>query len=244
MLGGLLGGKVAGAALGGALGDAFDLRQQQRRADRREDTNVMRLVEQAKAVGLNPLTVLGSSAASYQAPTVPMPAFGTALAEGAAERTRRELEERNLAATARRAEAEATIAEYTAANVGRASLAGVLNSRPGIREAVERDAIPLEVPYRTRSGEIVWGPNPELPSNDQWLAPPYIAGLHNPASEGLQAFEWAPGPAPATGSSRSGAPRRPGPRPKGSKVPASRPVSRTPRGYQGGGGRSGGIPRW
>lgn len=126
--GGLLGGAAGGASLGGALGEVLDARRAQKQAYAREDTNIIRLVDQAKAVGLNPLSVIGSQGAAYQSGVAPMPSTGGVVSQ--ALRDAELAQARKTEAEARKAEAEANIAQFHANNVGRAMYAPTLNSFP------------------------------------------------------------------------------------------------------------------
>lgn len=72
---------VFGNLLGGLFGRK-SAKKQQAAEWAREDNKLQRLVVDAGKAGISPLAALGSSAASYQAPTIQMPDLGSAVGEG------------------------------------------------------------------------------------------------------------------------------------------------------------------
>lgn len=153
-------------ALGQGLGSAI----KGIRNRNRQDSQIQRIVADARAAGIHPLAALGSPVSSSYGTPIAGDSIGDAIGAlgGGSLRAK---QEKLLDAQIRseRAKEEALIAEATS----RTRIAGARNTTRG-------GPIPLYVEYIDRDGNIHYGPNPDLPDIEQFPAPGLIQVVVDP----------------------------------------------------------------
>lgn len=152
--------QLIGKGLGGVVGA--------QRARDRQDTSISRLVADAQRAGIHPLAALGSPVAGAFGTPITGSSVGDALESfGRSKLERKQAQLLDAQIGAERAKERALIAEATS----RSRIAGATRVATG-----GAGPIPLYVKYVDLDGNEMWGPNPDLPSNDQFPAPAFIHG--------------------------------------------------------------------
>lgn len=156
-------GSQAGAtaiALGQGLGGAI----KGIRNRNRQDTQIQRIAADARAAGIHPLAALGSPVSSSYGTPVTGDSVGDAVSSLGSSRSRRLQDDLVRAQiSSEKAKEIALLAEATS----RTSIAAA-------RNGATSGPIPLYVDYVDLDGNVMKGPNPNLPDNEQWMSPAWI----------------------------------------------------------------------
>lgn len=165
-------GSTAGqtaVTLGTGLGKAIAGVRNRNLNIQRQDTQIQRLVADARAAGIHPLAALGSPvASSFGTPigsTGAGDAIGDALSSAGLLKKQGALLDAQI--SSERAKAAALMAEAQ-------SRTHIQSARRVVTDG--GDPIPLWVRYKDRDGNILWGPNPMLPELEQMPVPAMIHG--------------------------------------------------------------------
>lgn len=156
-------GSQAGAtaiALGQGLGGAI----KGVRNRNRQDSQIQRIVADARKAGIHPLAALGSPVSSSYGTPVTGDSVGDAVSSLGSSRSRR-LQDKLL---------EAQISSERAKEIALLSEAQSRTAITAARNGATSGAIPLYVDYVDLDGNIMKGPNPQLPDNEQWMSPAWI----------------------------------------------------------------------
>lgn len=160
-----LGSKAGAAAVG--IGKALGGVVQAKRARDRQDSSIQRLVADARAAGIHPLAALGSPIAG----SFGTPMTGSAVGDAVDGWRASSLDSKQGKLL------DAQIATEEAKRLALLSEATSRTRYQQARQATSSGApIPLWVQYQDRDGNILWGPNPQIPDFDQMPVPGMIHG--------------------------------------------------------------------
>lgn len=132
------------------------------------------LVRDARSAGIHPLAALGSPISSNYGTPVGSTATGDAVGDAIAAMRRRGPEKEQAAL-----DAELRRAQIRSENAKADALLAEAQSRTTIQQVRNRQTnspIDLYVQYRDRDGNVLWGPNPDLPDIEQIPVPAAIHG--------------------------------------------------------------------
>lgn len=168
--GGFFGGPV-GSKIGESFGGAFDERRERREELAASNSFVQRRVADARKAGIHPLVALGANYSSpYGTPIststgVPEAISGQADATASRKADSQISRLREAQIDTEKAKAAALIAEARS----RTAISSARSSSQG-------GPIPLWVQYQDRDGNILYGPNPNIPDIEQMPVPAMIHG--------------------------------------------------------------------